>query len=121
MKEDIKREAMHEKLTQLMKDLDVYNCAECQNCESYKYGLDCDDDCFCGKVADYLIAADVVERKRGEWVDTGFENSTGKIYVCSACNKTNNPNKKDVELGRTKEKPDFCPNCGADMRGGVQT
>ena len=62
-------------------------------------------------------AADVVERKRGEWVDTGFENSTGKIYLCSACNKANNPNKKDVEMGRVKEMPDFCPNCGADMRG----
>lgn len=66
---------------------------------------------------DAIPAADVVERKRGEWIDTGFENSTGKIYRCSACNKTNNPNKKDVEMGRVKEKPDFCPNCGADMRG----
>ena len=60
-----------------------------------------------------ITYADLVPH--GRWIDTGFENSTGNIYICSACNKTNNPNKKDVEDGRAKEKPDFCPNCGAKM------
>lgn len=38
--------------------------------------------------------------KRGEWVD--FKNG----WVCSACGKWNN------------ETSNYCPNCGADMRGG---
>lgn len=52
---------------------------------------------------------------RGQWILIA-ENSTGLIYQCSACGKCNNPNEDDVSLGRAKEKPDFCPNCGADMK-----
>lgn len=61
-------------------------------------------------------AANVVERKRGEW-EYVAENSTGKIFVCTVCNFPHNPNKRDVGLVRVDEKPNFCPNCGADMRG----
>ena len=85
---------------------------------SYGMGIMAGVD-FALKTARSIPAADVVEVKHGRWVDTGFENSTGTIYICSACNKTNNPNKKDVELGRTKEKPDYCPNCGCRMDGGA--
>lgn len=53
----------------------------------------------------------------GRWFDTGVENGTGNIYFCSVCGKYNNPNKKDVEMKRTKEKPDYCPHCGARMDG----
>lgn len=51
---------MHEQLTALIKNLDVYNCEECKQCPSYKYDLRCDDDCFAGKLADYLISNGVV-------------------------------------------------------------
>ena len=56
------------------------------------------------------------ERPKGRWIDTSVENSTGNIYQCSNCGGLHNPNKKDVELNRVKEKPDYCSNCGADMR-----
>ena len=57
-------------------------------------------------------AADVVERKRGEWIDVGHK------IRCSVCDH-------GVFLGTTdpvvhkyeKENFNFCPNCGADMRG----
>lgn len=55
--------------------------------------------------------------KHGEWILVA-ENSTGLIYVCSSCDKPNNPNEDDVAHGRAKEKPDFCPNCGSRMDGG---
>ena len=55
--------------------------------------------------------------RHGRWFDTGVENETGNIYFCSVCNKYNNPNKKDVEMKRAKEKPAYCPNCGAKMGG----
>lgn len=60
---------------------------------------------------------DVAPVVHGRWFDTGVENETGSIYFCSACNKYNNPNKKDVKMRRAKEKPDYCPNCGAKMDG----
>ena len=52
-----------------------------------------------------IPAADVVERKHGEWVQV-----MGKydwMYVCSKCRFV------PIEVDRAK----YCPNCGADMRG----
>lgn len=40
------------------------------------------------------------DRPQGEWID--FKNG----WKCNACEKWNS------------EKSNFCPNCGADMRGG---
>lgn len=46
-----------------------------------------------------IPSADVIEPKRGEWID--FKNG----WKCNACEKWNS------------EKSNFCPNCGAEMRG----
>ena len=43
--------------------------------------------------------APTIEPKQGEWID--FKNG----WKCNACEKWNS------------EKSNFCPNCGADMRG----
>ena len=75
--------------------------------------------------AGYVMwAASIVDKqptidpvKHGWWIDLEVENSTGKIFGCSVCNRTHNPNRKDVKIGRAKEKPDYCPNCGARMDG----
>lgn len=55
------------------------------------------------------------ERPKGRWIDTGYKNSTGNIYKCSNCEGFHNPNEEDIKLNRVKEKPNFCPNCGASM------
>lgn len=55
---------------------------------------------------------DVVERKHGKW--TLFENDIEQnAYECSACNDV------FVLLEGTPQENlyNFCPNCGADMRG----
>lgn len=57
-----------------------------------------------------------VEQKHGQWILVA-ENSTGDIYVCSVCNFPHNPNKRDVELVRVEEEPDYCCKCGAKMDG----
>lgn len=67
------------------------------------------------KAINSIPAADVAPVVYGRWFDTGVENVTGNIYFCSVCNKYHNPNKKDVKMKRAKEKPDYCPNCGAKM------
>ena len=56
--------------------------------------------------------ADVVEVKRGKWVDReadlGYE-----VYQCSVCKE-----EYCLETGSPQENGyNFCPNCGADMRG----
>ena len=52
-----------------------------------------------------------IERKRGEWIYVTVEEwlRTGRDYGhhCSECDEIN-------ESGKSN----FCPNCGADMRGG---
>lgn len=48
-------------------------------------------------------AADVVERKRGEWKGEGMGD-----FSCSLCGVY-----QSFYTGRTN----FCPNCGADMKG----
>lgn len=66
-----------------------------------------------------MPAADVVERKRGEWVwdDNAYDWGLG-AWVCKGCHSRNDniPAKKDTNpymwVGSK-----YCPNCGADMRG----
>ena len=53
-----------------------------------------------------IPAADVVERKRGEWILRHVGH--GHYWECSECHK--NPC-----IYVTKD-TNFCPNCGADMR-----
>lgn len=56
-----------------------------------------------------LPAADVRENVRGEWgLSTGTDEEFGLSYPCSRCG--------EESIG----KRNFCPNCGADMRGGAQ-
>ena len=69
-----------------------------------------------GKEAFYYIAnwidklpdADVREVKHGEWIrvdgDVGYE-----VYKCSLCGE-------QITVDDEEELPNFCPNCGADMR-----
>ena len=58
--------------------------------------------------------ADVEPVRHGRWEYIG-ENSTGKIFRCSACKFPHNPNKRDIGLIRVDEKPNYCHNCGAKM------
>ena len=70
---------------------------------------------FDGMMDEYhsiIPAADVVERKRGEWVHTTIEDEdwggTYHRWTCSVCG------------GRVSGNPagsNFCKWCGADMRG----
>ena len=56
-----------------------------------------------------LTAADVVERKRGEW-EYEKGNYDRLIVVCSRCGQ-----QKPILVDSFKF--NYCPNCGADMRG----
>lgn len=60
------------------------------------------------------LAADVVERKRGEWVEVKAKNFYGCIitaYECTNCKK------HSVGQIAITMKSDFCPNCGSQNDG----
>lgn len=58
-------------------------------------------------IADYLIENGVVIREKGEWIIKEEKDTFGFInhFHCSQCQR------------ESKDKGNFCPNCGADMRG----
>lgn len=66
---------------------------------------------------DDAIAADVVERKRGEWVDVVFDPVWKKMKAtCTSCSHRGEIRVKSNYCGFVVPDSDFCPNCGADMR-----
>lgn len=74
----------------------------------------------CKRVADCvknLPAADVVERKKGEWLaGNGNPRTFGRLRaMCGRCGAF--ALYEMVNVGSFKEQTsNFCPNCGADMR-----
>lgn len=69
-----------------------------------------------GDVCD-TTAADVVERKRGEWVDVVYDPVWKKMKAtCTSCLCRGEVRAKRNGCGFAVPDSDFCPNCGADMR-----
>ena len=59
-----------------------------------------------------LIENGVVVREKGEW-----EEHYG-ITICPCCNAMFDEPLTMIQIPSTFEKPNFCPNCGGDMRKG---
>ena len=62
--------------------------------------------------------ADVRETVRGEWINT----TSGEHYKCSQCGTLapiwiDESNSCEYDKDISEWLSDFCPNCGADMRG----
>lgn len=78
----------------------------------------CYSDVFACRIADHLIANGVTVRERGRWLNWKGEPFTkgdfGWDWTCSVCKNT-----LEYEEPVTAEEfpSNFCPNCGADMRG----
>ena len=73
-----------------------------------------------GEYMEYLTESEVeaiktlaVERPRGEWIENKKYNRRGKRFLnCSVCHYGDNG---DI-VCNVSVVPNFCPNCGADMR-----
>lgn len=86
--------------------------------------IDLDDDkhVFCGSDGEYEkwnidpTAPTIEERKKGKWLrygEDGNPNTEDTVFwQCSECMET--------YTGRTTRIPNFCPNCGSEMRGGQE-
>ena len=72
-------------------------------------------------IREYFMGADGVERKKGKWIK--MSDADGIYYACSECGKEIsrvphfNPQFDSFPRLKSLEKTNFCPNCGADMRG----
>ena len=114
MKEYIEREAlMNAFRSHMAEKFDKKRCVSEENC------LTCDKRCMWHRVVTKAPAADVVERKRGEWL-SAYEYAL-KLGVTDK-EKLEEAKKdkwwkfcKDCEQ-QVKGFHNFCPNCGADMR-----
>ena len=64
-------------------------------------------------LADHLLANGVVVREKGEWeiIRDDYDN---ELMRCPACREEF----YDGENDTVDHTPNFCPNCGADMRKG---
>lgn len=90
------------KILRIKQECYDYEGLSCEiNLNEYKDGCD-----VCAEAVEMAIEAlQEPERKKGQWIkETKFSQS-----VCSNCYKT----PKTI----LEELPDYCPNCGADMRG----
>ena len=76
-------------------------------------------DSYFSKYIEAIPAADVEERKTGHWIDAEWVRiNTGekrKGRRCSACGS--GYFRYDVSVNTVSDIPNYCPNCGADMRG----
>ena len=87
---------------------------DCINEGWIKFDTDKDANRFIHLVRD-IAPSTQPEPKKGEWLPDN-NNAYEMRFVCSCCKES----EVVPTIGFTKYKPlwDFCPNCGADMRGG---
>lgn len=92
---------MKEQIEEMGKLCPFYEEGKCNLLEDE--AAECNFDCDMCDFARTLYNAGYRKQKEGEWIIKGLANPK-----CSACNSYN----------RCGDKSDFCPNCGAHMRGG---
>lgn len=77
-----------------------------------KYSSESGESCFAERYADYLIANDVTVREKGEW-EHGYRCGQYGIW----CNKCGAGFAYSESYEVLAAQHNYCPNCGADMRG----
>ena len=78
----------------------VFSCNACKNMGNERECVDCHD---------YSNYVHYEERPQGEWGVYGKQGDTPITDRCTNCN---------YEMKWYKNKYNFCPNCGAKMKGG---
>lgn len=113
----------------LIKDMEMpKSCNSCDLLQDYDGDMYCPLNDYLNfgdieNVPDYVMIgcplSEVPERKPGKWIDAEWENINSgekrKGRRCSVCG--HGYFRYDVSVNTVSDIPNFCPNCGADMRG----
>lgn len=88
----------------------------CKDCKHWHDNTEFCDQCRREAFIDAQLTADVRENVSGEWISHDLENGEKSIDkdCCSVCGE------RFREIAMTGCEWNFCPNCGADMRGDNQ-
>ena len=75
-----------------------------------------------GRARQIVDEMPTIERKKGKWIERESgtedkENGFDTVIVCSCCDFPATTFYSEDCESRTQIRTDFCPNCGADMRG----
>ena len=90
------------------------NTESCKTCTLYKEGL-CDGNCELEednqKICTDLYNAGYRKQVEGEWIDQYHGKYANQLYKCSVCGET------AFHDGERWFLTQYCPNCGAKMKG----
>lgn len=107
MNEYIEREKAIERIRPHVKPTTVYG-------EGYMQAIEHAVD-----ILELLPAADVQPVKRGKWDFQGYQ-----LFKCTNCKEMFTQNQLEAMQNHTDSEewtfPNYCPNCGADMRGDTE-
>ena len=81
--------------------------AKCVECRLLFAGMDCHNQ----YIAEHLYEAGYRKQSEGEWSFNGDYD----CFVCSVCGHSALDNYRGLSVNSN-----FCPNCGAKMKGGVE-
>lgn len=84
--------------------------------KDYQRGMQDTIDCLVPEVIADIPAVDVQPVVRGEWDFRGYQ-----LFKCTNCKEIFTQNQLEAMQNHIDQEeftfPNFCPNCGADMRG----
>lgn len=107
-------EEMARDLSETYKGNDCLFTNACDICEYSKYQGNKEYPCGAMKHAKEMIVRGYQKEKQGEWVKPQFLSRTGfftiREFTCNQCNKF-------FEVREGNEFMNYCPNCGAKMKG----
>jgi ribosomal protein L37AE/L43A len=88
------------------------HCRTLPTCEGCKFeGTSTDEvECFDLFCASRIYNVGYRKQSEGEWIDMGYYIHNKRIYKCSECSNS--------EAKDTLTSANYCPNCGAKMKGG---
>ena len=105
------------RIEEMAKDLAKIQCNKkgCEDCEFYQF--ECDDFQHYTKIAELLYNAGYRKQEQGEWIF----NEEKDAFFCSLCDSEALIDASFIGIDfAIAELSDFCPHCGAKMKGGAE-
>ena len=104
-----------QQIEEMAKELAKIQCNKkgCEDCEFYQF--ECDDLQYYTKIAEALYNAGYRRQSEGEWETEELTKADSYLFFSHICSNCNYFYKDARPFGY-----DYCPNCGAKMKGGAE-